>query len=64
MKVYIAKDEDGKIYLYSGKPQRGRDAWLPYGCVLPIKEKDLPEGVNPQWEDDEPIEIELKIEKI
>lgn len=64
MKTWIAKDEDGNIFLYSEKPQKGRDVWFPNGCLLPTKEKDLPEGVNPQWEDEEPIEVELKIEKI
>lgn len=32
--------------------------------AIHICNSDLPEGINPQWEDDEPIEVELKIEKI
>lgn len=32
--------------------------------AFPITKDDLPEGVNPQWLDDEPIEVELKLEKI
>ena len=64
MKVWIAKDEDGKIFLYSEKPQRGRDVWIPNCYLLPTKEENLPQGVNPSWEDEKPIEVKLKIEKI
>lgn len=61
MKLYIAKDEDGRIFLYSNKPQKAYEYWDALGYSFPITE--LPEGANPQWEDDEPIEVELKIKK-
>jgi len=66
MKAWIAKDKNGQISAYNFKPIKIQDMWVcRWGvCSLPIKEKYLPEGVNPQWEDEEPIEVELKIEKI
>lgn len=65
MKAYIARDKDGSAYCYIGKPYKGQDVW--YSIIwrgFHIRESDLPEGINPQWEDDEPIEVELTIKKI
>lgn len=66
MIVYIARDKNGKIFAYKNKPENKEGIWL---CLrgmyyIPIEETDLPEGVNPQWKDDEPIKVNLKIEKI
>lgn len=70
MKAWITKDEFGTIKLsMQEKPVKSPN--ILYGtkwfnrfgyCVL--KSTDLPEGINPQWSDDEPIEVELKIEKV
>lgn len=59
MKAWITKDEDGLIHLHSNKPEKGRNSWYSSGWYHIIYE--LPEGVNPQWEDEEPIEVEFKI---
>lgn len=72
MKAYVAKDKNGKIFIYTYKPAKRDSIWAACAeCVceygyydFPIEGKDLPEGVNPQWEDEEAIEVELKIEKI
>ena len=61
MKAWIARDADGKVYLYKTKPEKGIIHWGSK-CYFPITEP--PEDINPQWEDKEPIEVELKIEKI
>ncbi len=63
MKMYIARDMDGDLYLYlNSKPSKKREIWLDdEDELLPISEQDLPEGCNPKWEDDEPIEVELTI---
>ena len=62
MKAWIARDKDGTVYLYSNKPQKELEFWC---CCsdnyFPIT--GVPEGANPQWDDDEPIEVELKIKK-
>lgn len=63
MEAWIAKDKDGMIFLYSTKPKKGHEDWnSSIYNYYPINK--LPEGVNPQWEDKEPIKVELKIEKI
>lgn len=66
MKLWLARDKNGKIFAYSHKPIKIRGTWVYQWGVyfLPIEETDLPEGVNPQWEDKEPIEVEFKIEKV
>lgn len=63
MKAWIARDEDGIIYLYSSKPRKGLEFWCSSSNnYFPITE--LSKKANPQWEDEEPIEVELKIEKV
>ena len=66
MKAWLARDKNGKIFLYDQKPIKTMGIWVyQWGvCFLPIEEKDLPKGVNPRWEDEEPQEVRLKIEKI
>lgn len=64
MKAWITRDKDGAlgIYKHSEKPRKWKDWWV-NGVYLfhHIKESDLPEDVDPQWEDEEPIEVELII---
>lgn len=71
MIIYIAKDKNREIFIYNYKPAKRGTIWACAGGVcqrgyhnFPIEETDLPESVNPQWEDDEPIKVNLKIEKI
>lgn len=65
MKVYIARDKDGIAYLFEGKPHKESGYWCAYDeQFVALCDSDLPEGVNPQWEDDEPIEVELTIKKV
>lgn len=65
MKAYIARDKDGSTYCYIGKPHKRQSVWSSsiWSGVF-LRDSDLPKGINPQWNDDEPIEVELKIEKI
>ena len=65
MKAYIAKDKNGDIFLYMATPKKWENYWFSASSsLMRLYEEYLPEGVNPQWEDEEPIEVELKIEKI
>lgn len=66
IKAWLVKDEYGKIYLYSKKPEKcyiGRETWYSEDTD-PIEVKELPKNVNPQWEDKEPIEVVFKVEKV
>ena len=66
IKAWLVREEDGKIYLYSQKPEKcyiGHETWYSKDTD-PIQVKELPQGVNPQWEDKEPIEVVFKIEKV
>lgn len=63
MKAYVARDSIGKLYIFAEKPRKGKFWWV--GCaILSWKDEYLPEGINPKWSDKEPIEVELKLEKI
>lgn len=61
MKAWIARDENGAIHIFIGyiPSKDGLGLWV--GNSMFITEQDLPEGINPQWSDDEPIEVELEI---
>lgn len=63
MKAWVAKDEDGNIFLYSNKPEKGYRKWFDFGCDHEIPITKLPEGINPQWSNEEPIEVNVNITK-
>lgn len=65
MKAYIARDKCGDTYIYAEKPKKAQSVWTSsLWRAIHIYNSDLPKGINPQWEDDEPIEVELTIKKI
>lgn len=62
---WVAKDKNGEIFIYANKPiKRMHGFWSSSGFSLSITESELGEGVNPKWEDDEPIEVKLKLELV
>ena len=67
MKAYIARDMCGTVWLHKIRPHKytfnHTGMWCAMEGYLKIDESDLPEGINPQWEDTEPIEVELTITK-
>ena len=66
---YVARDKDGDIYLYLGKPIRISDNFIQCngGCILEGNKGFLNYGlnendyVNLKWED-EPVEVFLNME--
>lgn len=58
--AWIARDRDGGVLLYYSKPVKLTEIPIWNG---PIRIKELPEGIDPRWEDEEPIEVELIIKK-
>lgn len=63
MEAWIARDEDGQIFVYSNKPEKEDNIWVNSDFCFLINESELSEGINPKWEDDEPTKVKLKIEK-
>ena len=67
-KAWIAKDDNELIYLYNTKPHKNQSigCWecTNGGSCFKIPKNDISHNIKLQWEDDEPIEVELKIEKI
>ena len=66
---YVARDKNGELFLYMGKPFRGINKFHPYqnGCII-TSDDDLSNfGLNKddydnlKWED-EPIEVFLNLE--
>ncbi len=64
IKAWLTRDEDQNISMfYREKPVKtdwgfwdGRNA-----DYIEIPEEKLPEGINPRWEDEEPIELDITI---
>lgn len=66
MKAWIARNlRHDTLELYLSKPIKNERVgfWLGVDS-FEVPNEILPEGINPQWSDDEPIEVELKIEKV
>ena len=67
MKAWIARDKNGTLAIYlKYKPKKFGEEWVNYCQMCSyLQEDDVREiGVNPQWSDKKPVEVELKIEKI
>lgn len=67
---YVARDMDGRIYLYLGKPERRKSCFITYGVNsnFMVDEYNFENvGLNPddfkdlKWED-EPVEVFLNME--
>lgn len=61
---YVAKDKDDKLYLYSEKPEYHKDdgMWIGSPDYLDITGQ-FPEFNNMSYTD-EPIKVEIKIERV
>lgn len=63
MKAYITRDEDDQLILWYGlKPKREEGMWDSWdNKYIGINDDLLPEGCDPVFFDNEPIEVEIKI---
>lgn len=60
--MYVARDEDGRLYLYRKKPRKDNlyKSWhSPGDFILRLEDKHLPKSINPNWSDPEPIKVKL-----
>ena len=58
--MWLARDKDEELYLFSEKPSKGEELWLMNSATTTIIQ--LPSELFPevQWEDEEPRELILK----
>lgn len=62
MKAWIARDWCGVVYLYPLKPQKGQLRWESVAQAYQfVDDRLLPPDINPQWEDEEPIKVNVNI---
>ena len=62
LKVWIARDKDGKLYLYFFHPIQGRNAWwLSDGEAYGAKRIDSNLYPSVKWEDEEPTEAYITL---
>lgn len=67
MKLYLAADSDGCMYMYTGKPVRGACAnmWVPNpfnhngAQCIPISSDNIPFELNGLSWYDNPVEVEI-----
>lgn len=60
IKGWVARDSDGRLDFFLSKPLRGEASWVMPQNPIALNGADFP---NLRWED-EPIEVELLIQKI
>ena len=60
---WVARDEDGELYLYLRKPKKVAGQWLTREFQLGFKldGESFPEV---KWSDDEPTKVKITIEKL
>ena len=62
MKLYIARDKDGALYLYDNMPNKRSEHFLPYTGYeyIPLDDRLFPEVTF----ENSPQEVELKLTKL
>ena len=60
MEAWVARDKDGKIYLYRYKPIKDKFVWYSPGFSLALGRTPFPEV---QWSDEEPTRVSITIKK-
>ena len=61
IEAWVARDEDGILYMYPDKPQKRSYHWYPNKIgYMKLDDSLFPEV---QWSDEEPTEIKLSIKK-
>ena len=61
MKLWIARDKSGTLWLYDEKPIKFKDCWRSEGDYMMRLDWSLFPDVK--WADEEPTEIEIIIKK-
>ena len=56
--AWVARDEDGGLYIHTLEPNKENDFWIGLGDNLVIDRHLFP---RVKWEDEEPTKVELTI---
>lgn len=59
--MWIARDLNGRLYMYERKPEKGQSMWFILCCNI----IELPKRCYPEikWDDPEPTKVQIKIIK-
>lgn len=65
-RCWIVKHMDGEVEIFQNKPFKvpAGGFWAGKYWYIYVPEEFLPIGVDPQWEDEEPMEIEITIKRV
>ena len=60
LKAWVARDENGMLYLYLAKPRKNQSKWLPNirADYFEINRELFPEV---KWEDEDPTELTFTV---
>ena len=64
IKEWLTRDEDQRVFMFFGEKPIKKDFGFWDNSTSDdkyIPESKLPEGINPRWEDEEPIELDITI---
>lgn len=62
LKAWVARDEDGMLYLYFAKPRKSKNKWLP-DIRFDFVELSRESFTRVKWEDEKPTEVTITIKK-
>ena len=60
LEAWVARDMDGKLFLYRDKPIKDKFVWYSPGFSLVLASASFPEI---KWSDDEPTRVSITIKK-
>ena len=61
VKVWIARDKDGDLFIYSSAPFKGECIWSPQSTNINTMELKSDKFPTVKWEDDEPTEAYITL---
>ena len=61
LKAWVARDEDGMLYLYLAKPRKYQSKWMPTSHRFTVMDEESFTEVR--WEDEEPTQVSLTIKR-
>ena len=62
LQAWVARDENGRIFLYLAPPWKSQIEWTPYICfnLVELSRESFPEV---KWDDEEPTEVRITLKR-